>query len=313
MKPLVHIAIPCFNEQKFIKATIESALNQSYDNVEVVVYDNCSTDNTVKIVESLKNNGNKLRIFRHEKNIGATNNFRRALELSHGKYFMWLGAHDIISPTYVADAVELLENDPGLGLVYTDHLFINEKHEVIDTPPLIDIDTVGLSKSKALLKVAENLRYCTAVHGIFRLEYKIQIPFVNTIGPDHLILFAIAARGNIKSINKKGYMRREIRKVETEEDRITRYQHYGMEITNTKCKQLVFEHFKYAFFEIKLSIREKIKLFINLRTCLSFLHEFSWRELIETSKQLPGLTSFRLFIKVCSIIDKSKARVKILL
>jgi glycosyltransferase involved in cell wall biosynthesis len=314
MMPLVHIAIPCFNEQNFIKDTIESAINQTYSNVEIVVYDNCSTDNTVKIVQSLNNGGKKLGIFQQEKNIGATDNFRKALKLSNGKYFMWLGAHDIISPTYVAEAVELLENNPALGLVYTDHLFINEKQEVIDTPPLSDIDTTGLCKTKGLLKVAGNLRYCTSVHGVFRTEYKTKIPFVNTIAPDHLILFAIAGCSKIKFINKKGYLRREIRKVETEEQRLKRYEDYGMELTSDKYKYLVFEHFKYAFLDVRgLNLKKKIRLFLNLRRSLSFLYAIQWQELNEVAKQLPGLISFRLFIKLCSIIEKYKSRFQYLL
>ncbi|MDI6720940.1 MAG: glycosyltransferase family A protein, partial [Candidatus Aenigmarchaeota archaeon] len=83
MKPLVSICIPNYNSERFIKQTIKSALSQSYPNIEVIVCDNASTDNSCNIIKSF---GKKIRRYRNKINIGQNDNLNKCISLSKGKY-----------------------------------------------------------------------------------------------------------------------------------------------------------------------------------------------------------------------------------
>ena len=78
-KPLISICIPCYNSDKYIKDCIESGLNQTYENIEVIVLDNMSTDNSWSIISKISNSS--LRKFQNEKNIGMVKNFKKFINL----------------------------------------------------------------------------------------------------------------------------------------------------------------------------------------------------------------------------------------
>ena len=88
-EPKVTIAIPTYNRaDDYLKQTLKSALNQTYENIEIIVSDNCSTDNTEAVVNSF--NDSRIRYFRQQENIGANNNFNFCLKQAKGEYFLLL-------------------------------------------------------------------------------------------------------------------------------------------------------------------------------------------------------------------------------
>ena len=91
----VSLGIPVYNESRFLKKTIDSLLNQTYSNIEIIAIDNASTDNSFRILEEYSNKDPRLKIFKNDKNIGLSNNFNLLVNKSSGEYFGWIGAHDI--------------------------------------------------------------------------------------------------------------------------------------------------------------------------------------------------------------------------
>lgn len=84
--PLVTIAIPTYNRANlYLTQAIESAINQTYPNLEIIISDNCSTDDTEMVIRSFKDP--RIRYFRQEKNIGGNNNFNFCLKQARGEYF----------------------------------------------------------------------------------------------------------------------------------------------------------------------------------------------------------------------------------
>ena len=91
--PLVTIGIPTYNRADgYLRETLESALAQSYPNLEILVADNCSTDNTKLVVESYKDK--RVRYFRHETGLIPNDNFNFCLSQARGYYFLLL--HNMI-------------------------------------------------------------------------------------------------------------------------------------------------------------------------------------------------------------------------
>ena len=93
--PLVTIAIPTYNRANgYLKNAIECALKQTYRNIEVVISDNCSSDNTEEVVKGYTDP--RIRYFRQSANIGANNNFNFCLEKAQGSYFLLFHDDDSI-------------------------------------------------------------------------------------------------------------------------------------------------------------------------------------------------------------------------
>ena len=115
---LVSILIPVFNREEFIEPCIESALSQSYRNMEVIVVDNASIDGTWKICERYRQMDRRVRIFRNSENIGPVRNWMRCLEEARGQYVKILFSDDLIDHAFLSRTVPFLK-DPEVGFVYT--------------------------------------------------------------------------------------------------------------------------------------------------------------------------------------------------
>ena len=95
--PKVTVVIPAYNSQKYINETIESILNQTFSDFELLIINDCSTDNTLKILNSYKNE--KIKIYSNEKNMGITPTRNRGFDLAKGEYITFMD-HDDIAPSY---------------------------------------------------------------------------------------------------------------------------------------------------------------------------------------------------------------------
>lgn len=112
--PLVTIGIPAFNSEKTISAAIESVLQQDYENFELLVSDNYSTDATLDICESYSRSDPRVTVIAQSENIGAVNNFNFLLKRANGTYFCWLGSDDKLAPEHLRLSVELLRSESDL-------------------------------------------------------------------------------------------------------------------------------------------------------------------------------------------------------
>jgi glycosyltransferase involved in cell wall biosynthesis len=118
LDPLVTIAIPTYNRADYyLQQSLASALSQSYQNIEIIVSDNCSTDNTQAFVRSFSDP--RLRYFRHDKNIGANNNFNYCLGQARGDYFVLLHDDDLIDEDFVEICMRSANYATNFGIIRT--------------------------------------------------------------------------------------------------------------------------------------------------------------------------------------------------
>jgi len=116
--PLVTIGIPTYNRADgYLKNAIECALTQTYQNVEVVVSDNCSSDNTEEVVKGF--NDPRIRYFRQSANIGANNNFNYCLEKAQGVYFLLFHDDDAIDADFIDICMRSAGCRTDIGLIRT--------------------------------------------------------------------------------------------------------------------------------------------------------------------------------------------------
>ena len=113
--PLVSIGMPVYNGERYIRRALDSLLSQDYDNYEIIISDNASTDQTPKILEEYASKYPRINIYTQPENIGAEENFLTVLKLACGKYFMWAAHDDYWLPAFVSTLVHELNNHPDSG------------------------------------------------------------------------------------------------------------------------------------------------------------------------------------------------------
>jgi len=116
--PLVSLAIPVYNGEAYLVDAITSCLAQDYDNFELIISDNASTDGTERICREFATKDARVKYFRNEKNLGAGRNYNLAFHHSSGKYMKWCAADDRISPNFVSACVAVLEKNHDVILAY---------------------------------------------------------------------------------------------------------------------------------------------------------------------------------------------------
>jgi teichuronic acid biosynthesis glycosyltransferase TuaG len=127
--PLVSVVIPVYNQERYIKEAVDSVLQQTYPQVELVVVDDGSTDQTPEI---LKTYGSRLRYLR-QANAGAATALNRGIEAASGELVGWLSSDDVYESTKVQRQVELFEARPEISLTYTDFNVIDGDGRVVRT------------------------------------------------------------------------------------------------------------------------------------------------------------------------------------
>jgi glycosyltransferase involved in cell wall biosynthesis len=129
LTPKVSVCIPVYNGSDYIAKSIESVLAQTYKDFQLIVVDNCSTDNTEEIIRNFHDP--RLTYIKNKQNIGLVGNENRCLELSKGDYIYIFHHDDIMLPDNLELKVNLLDEHPQVGFVHSNILLIDEKGEVV--------------------------------------------------------------------------------------------------------------------------------------------------------------------------------------
>ena len=167
--PLVTIAIPTYNRANgYLRQAIACSVNQTYQNIEIIISDNCSTDNTEEIVKSF--NDPRIRYFRQDKNIGMYNNENFCVQKAKGNFFLLLCDDDLIDHDLVDVCMQAANYDTAIGVILTGTRVINGDGDVLreDTNK-----AGGLSTADFFLAWFEHkvpLYFCSTLYNTKRLK-----------------------------------------------------------------------------------------------------------------------------------------------
>ncbi len=212
--------MPTYNGARYLAQSLDSLLNQDYPNWELVISDNCSTDETEAIARSYAQQFDRIRYVRQETNAGAAANFNRVLGLAQGTYFMWAADHDLWGAGLVSRCVAALEGNPAAVLAYPESLLIDEDGTAIEEMD----DQIDLGQPSALdryKRLIWRLENCNMIYGVARREaLDATGGFADVFGADHVVLAQLVLRGPILRVGGHLYLRRQNRPPETaDEDR----------------------------------------------------------------------------------------------
>lgn len=129
-KSLVTIGIPVYNGELSMKKCIESVLSQTYENFELIISDNASTDSTPDICKEFLKKDDRITFVRQNENMGQNWNFNFPLEKANGEYFVWLVADAILLPEFIEKNIAVLESqDNAVGCISKikiDHTYVDK-------------------------------------------------------------------------------------------------------------------------------------------------------------------------------------------
>ena len=114
--PLVSILIPVYNREVFIKEAIQSAINQSYKKIEIIIVDNNSTDKTWNVLTAYKKKDSRIKIFQNKQNIGPVLNWKKCISFSKGSFVKFLFSDDYISENYIEEGIKLFDRNTSFVL-----------------------------------------------------------------------------------------------------------------------------------------------------------------------------------------------------
>lgn len=143
----ITIGIPVYNGEEFLEEKISSILDQDYNNFELIISDNCSTDSTKKICEKFAIKDKRIRFFSHKENLGPNWNFNFILQKAEGEYFIWTAVDDKILPGFFEKNISILETNEQIVCSISQVKPYGEKTEYLENKNI----------KKGLGKIKKNL------------------------------------------------------------------------------------------------------------------------------------------------------------
>jgi glycosyltransferase involved in cell wall biosynthesis len=125
MAPLVSIIIPTLDRPRYLQEAIDSALAQTYSNIEVLVFDNGTLDETITVAEEAARRDLRVRFRRNERNLGMSGNFNALGRAAQGEFLVAIGDDDRLLPEFVSRLVEAMR--PDVRVVFSNHYLINSE------------------------------------------------------------------------------------------------------------------------------------------------------------------------------------------
>ena len=207
----ITIGLPVFNEERFIRETIQSLLDQDFQDFKLIIADNCSSDRTYEICEEYSQIDSRVVLHQHSKNLGASRNFNYVLQTSKSPYFLWAGSHDLWSRNFLSETHSCLQTHPDAVLAYCPTQVI-DAHGELKEALVENAEYIEPIPTQRACRLITSLTWCNMFYGLYRTEALQPCRHdLKCIGPDHVILMELALRGEIRVAPNATFFRREYR------------------------------------------------------------------------------------------------------
>ena len=195
--PLVSICIPNYNNAKYLDQCIQSALNINYDNYEIILVDDCSTDNSIEIA---KEYSSRIKIYENDKNIGQPKNTNKSVNMSNGKYIVILHSDDQLLPNFCNKLVPLIDNNENVVMAVGERQETNETNVTYNITPFYNVNCIVPGEKQAKVFMMMSFLPCQV---LFKKSIFIDSGQVNErhiVNLDGLLWFQISLYGDVAYI-----------------------------------------------------------------------------------------------------------------
>lgn len=223
--PTLAIGLPVYNGERYLAETLNCFLGQTFQDFEIIVCDNASTDRTMEICRSYAERDPRIRYHRNEKNLGAIPNYNRVFELSQLPLFKWAADDDLYHPHYLETCIRILDENPDVILAHSKTRFVDDRGEPFPVNPAtgqyVDPRT-GVAQTADSPKIADSpvairrfwqvlsrARWGTHMFGVMRREMLQRTRLVpNFAGGDRAMLAELALLGRFRCANEVLFSKR---------------------------------------------------------------------------------------------------------
>jgi glycosyltransferase involved in cell wall biosynthesis len=274
------VGLAVYNGENFLADALRSLVEQDYRDMEILIGDNASTDDTLAICERFAALDDRIRIVHSDVNRGLSWNHNRLLPEARGEYFKWAAHDDRYLPTFVSSCVDVLDRHPDVVLCYTNTIDIDGDDQFMKAWPA----TNRASSNRPLDRfrdVLMNERQCFPIYGVMRTEIlRSTVLMGNYAGSDHPLLAELALRGRFVEIpaalfEHREHAERSITAYPNPRDRVVLYR-------PTEAGKVTFPRWSMAFGYVKVIARSSLTLGSKARALISLgpWAKMWWRPLV---------------------------------
>ena len=199
-RPLISVGVAVYNGENYLQEALDSILNQTYEDFELLISDNASTDATEQICRSYARQDARVRYHRNDENLGFAPNANSLVHRARGTYFKWADHDDVIAPTYLERCVEALEADPGLVLCHTETRPIDAASRVKRD----DLEYLRTDSDDVVIRFRDAVltwHRCYDSCGVIRRDVLLQTDlFTEHVGSDYDLLAMLALLGRFHRV-----------------------------------------------------------------------------------------------------------------
>lgn len=188
------IGMPIYNGAEFLRDAIESILNQTFQDFELIISDNASTDDTMSICQDYAAQDPRIRYFRQETNIGAGPNFNFVFDQATAEYFKWAAHDDVLLPRHLETCVGFLDDNPAFLCAHT-NVKIFDRNMVYKQDYELQFAT-HLDDVARRLKSQIRGHQCYEIFGVFRRDILLRTPSMGSyFAADAVLLVRLVLQG----------------------------------------------------------------------------------------------------------------------
>ncbi|MDD2653618.1 MAG: glycosyltransferase family 2 protein [Candidatus Omnitrophica bacterium] len=317
--PLVSVCVPTYNDSNYLKKSLESIINQTYKDLEIIVCDNASTDNTKEIVDSFKDE--RIKYYKSSKTTSCITNWNFGLKMAKGECIAIYHSDDIYEPQIIEKEVNFLLSNLRVGAVFSLDKLINEKDifigngvelpKNIGNSAILDFSVLFqelLYKSGSFLVTPTFMTKRNVIDNVGLFDETLKYGDSDGSGSDMALWLKIAEKYSIGILKERLIRRRISRSRGTyryESTRISRANHFvildeylnsSLEAKNIQLKKSVLGQYEFNKFwdDVKISFN-LIKQRKQNEARSLLLKSFSWHKLLSSPKTIKNLSKSFMF------------------
>lgn len=200
--PRISVGLPVYNGERFVAEAIDSVLQQTYSDFELIISDNASTDRTEEICRAYVSQDQRVKYYRSAENVGAARNIRHVFERSSAPYFKWLCHDDTCGPRFLEKCVTVLDECPNVVVCHSRSAFIDEQGNFLREHNVGCHLQSSRPSDRARQYILQSTDSYHAVYGLIRKaalkKTSLLAPYVNS---DVVLILQLALLGEIYEVS----------------------------------------------------------------------------------------------------------------
>lgn len=192
------MGVPTYNRAASLRRALESALGQTQAEIEILISDNASTDETPELCAEIAARDRRVRVIRQAENVGLTANFNALLTAAAGEFVLVLADDDWLEPTYVEHCLVALDADPGLVLASGGARYHGGNGAPVSG---VELDLLDPDPARRVLRYFAHVRDNVTIYGLIRRSALTPLlPMQNRLAGDWLLCGRLAMTGRIRTV-----------------------------------------------------------------------------------------------------------------